>query len=432
MKVLHLNTYTYNKSLSFPHYQFHKILLKNGHESFIISAKGDVKENEIIYLNEKRVFPYFDISRFVRKLYFEKYKKNRNNYFFPEWNLDFVTTKQILKKIKIKPDIIMVYWTKFAFNQKIIYELSTFFSIPVICVMVDMAPMTGGCHYAFDCERYFERCGKCPALNSNKDDDLSRKTWEFKKKYLDMTDLTVLAASDILSKQVSKSSLLCDKKIEKFLNSVNEQIFVPQDKFLIRDKMNLPCDRKIVFFGAASIKEKRKGFSYFKKALEILYKNLEKDKLKDNIFLLIVGNNFDKCKLPFEYKYYSYLRTEADLSKMYQACDLFVCPSIEDSGPLMINQSILSGRPVVSFDMGVARDLVYNGKTGYIAELKNSSDLAFGIQSILSMSEIEWNCYSMNCRKLGMKKCSTSSQNERLESLLNQVIKNFKDKRYSK
>ncbi len=29
--------------------------------------------------------------------------------------------------------------------------------------MMDMAPMTGGCHYAWDCEKYKMKCGGCPA-----------------------------------------------------------------------------------------------------------------------------------------------------------------------------------------------------------------------------------------------------------------------------
>ena len=56
--------------------------------------------------------------------------------------------------------------------------------------------------------------------------------------------------------------------------------------------------------------------------------------------------------------------------------------SIEDSGPMMINESIMCGTPVVCFDMGVARDLVHTGRTGYRAALRDSSDLAFGIREV--------------------------------------------------
>ncbi|WP_339060518.1 GDP-mannose 4,6-dehydratase [Tepidibacillus marianensis] len=91
-----------------------------------------------------------------------------------QWNFDFITENHIVKNLPFKPDVIITYWTKFAFNQKLVYKLSRTFEVPVLCFMMDMAPMTGGCHYANDCERYRGKCGSCLTLNSDKDRDLSK------------------------------------------------------------------------------------------------------------------------------------------------------------------------------------------------------------------------------------------------------------------
>lgn len=427
MKILHLNTYTHHKNLSFPHYQFHKGLLKEGQESVILSAKGDINEKEILLLNKGGYVPYFGISRLMRKIFFEKFKKNTDNYFYPEWNLDNITEKQVMEKIPFIPDIIITYWTKFAFNQQLIYKLSKRYNAPVLCFMMDMAPMTGGCHYAFDCKNYYDECGGCPALNSKKAKDLSNTNWEFKKKYLDKTNITIIACSSTLVKQASKSSLFKNKKIEKLMLSVDENVFNPKNKVKAQQYFNLPNGKKIIFFGAASLKNDRKGIKYLIESLNILSKNIKDTELKNDILLLVAGNSLPNLKIPFEYKHVGYLKTQKELALAYQASDLFVCPSIEDSGPLMITQSIMSGRPVVSFDMGVAPDLVHTGETGYRAKLKDSSDLAYGIESILSMSDEDWQIVSDQCRKTGKEFCSLSSQTDSLNKILKKILKHNKD-----
>ncbi|HEY5124202.1 MAG TPA: glycosyltransferase [Ignavibacteria bacterium] len=75
--------------------------------------------------------------------------------------------------------------------------------------------------------------------------------------------------------------------------------------------------------------------------------------------------------LPFEYLYLGYVDNTFGIASAFQAADVFVCPSIEDSGPIMINQSIMCGTPVVVFEMGVATDLVETGITGFRAKNKD-------------------------------------------------------------
>jgi len=419
MNILHLDTYTEKSNLSWPHYNMHKELLRQGHNSIILSAKGDVEEKEIIILNRGSILPYFGISRFVRKIFFEIVKKNKDNYFYPGWNLDFIKAKQIYEKVPFKPDIIITYWTEFAFNERLIYKLSKRYNAPVLCFLLDMAPMTGGCHYAFECTSYQEKCGKCPALRSKKENDISRKTWNFKDEYINKTNISYIACSSTLVTQASKSSLIKNKKIYKLMLGVNEDIFRPQDKEKAKIDFGISNDKKVIFFGAASLSEKRKGFSYLIEALEILAKQTK----QDNIIILVAGKNIGELNIPFKYKYLGYLKNEEELAKAYQASDLFVCPSLEDSGPMMINQAVMSGRPVVSFDMGVAPDLVHTGKTGYRAKLKDTTDFARGIEMILNLSEDQWIEMSKNCRKLAFESCALSNQTDRLHEIIGKIIK---------
>ena len=88
----------------------------------------------------------------------------------------------------------------------------------------------------------------------------------------------------------------------------------------------------------------------------------------------------------------------------------------------MINQSIMSGRPVVAFNMGVAPDLVLNGETGYVADIKDSRDFSMGLHKILSMSESEWEVSSNKCRELGLSRFSSGVNRTRLRDILSDLV----------
>ena len=271
--------------------------------------------------------------------------------------------------------------------------------------MYDMAPLTGGCHYAWDCKGYQNNCGNCPGLFSSDPYDITFKNFLYRRNYIDRTDIQIVTGSEWQYRQTKESTLFKNRTIYKILTAVNKDIFKPLVKEDIRKRNVIQYDKKVIFFGAVELDNKRKGMKYLLEAFKILKDLLIMDsEFKNKIFLLIAGNEFDKIKdyLPFEYHSMGMLDNTYGIASAYQAADIFVCPSIEDSGPTMINQSIMCGTPVVCFEMGVALDLVFNGKTGYSAKLKDSKDLAQGMYNILSLPASEYEIMQNNCRQLAL------------------------------
>jgi len=422
LKVLHLNTYTFSRILSFPHYQFHHGLIKSGHESVIVSATGDVHEDNMVIL--RREVPFFSLSRVIRSVYFQDIIHNDTSYFYPEWNLDLISLPEITGRVRFKPDVILTYWTKFAFNQRLIFELSRYYKAPVITIMADLAPLTGGCHYPFECTNYFRSCGKCPLLKSTSENDLSRRSWLFKKNYIDRTDLTLVAGSSQDLQLANKSPLYAKKNITKLLASIDEHTFTSGDKIAARKRLQLPLDKKIIFFGAARLTESRKGLSYLVEALNILDCTLGDSRAREQIILVTAGEQLPTVRIPFQHIYLGYLKTEPELANAYQCADVFACPTVQDSGPVMVNQAIMCGTPVVSFDVGVALDLVHTAETGYRAMLKDSHDLAQGLQTILSLENDAWEKMSGRCRNIGLSCSSRTSQASRLHEIIKSSINN--------
>jgi glycosyltransferase involved in cell wall biosynthesis len=288
--------------------------------------------------------------------------------------------------------------------------------------MYDMAPFTGGCHYAWDCTGYQKNCGSCPALFSSEPHDTSFKNLSYKKTFLDKTEIQILAGSEWQYAQAKMSALFRNKPVHKMLLPIDSTVFKPGDKTKLREMLKIGRDKKVIFFGAVGLAEKRKGMQYLIESLnklkEIVH-NSDPD-LGSNILLLVAGKGLDSIAglIPFESVHLGYLDNKHGIASAYQTADLFLCPSIEDSGPMMINQSIMCGTPVVSFEMGVSVDIVISGETGYRAKLRNSDDLAQGIYNVLKLNSDDYNKLSERCRALALRLYSPEVRMEILEELI--------------
>lgn len=337
-------------------------------------------------------------------------------------------TRRILKAANEKPDIIIILFAKGFINTRNIYEMKKLTDARIYWLMYDMAPFTGGCHYAWECTGYQKSCGNCPGLYSSDPHDVSHKNLVYKMKFLVMTDLQLLAGSEWQFRQAASSTIFKNKVIHKLLLPVNSEIFRPDDKKKLRESLNLPIDKKIIFFGAVGLSENRKGMKYLMESLGKLKEIIDRDDpgLGKNILLLIAGKDADWLTgmLPFSSHYMGFLDNSYGIASAYQAADVFLCPSIEDSGPMMINQSVMTGTPVVSFAMGVALDLVINGETGYRARMKDTADMAEGIYSILKLDKASYDQLSERCRSMALERYSFTSWMKHFHEIAGTELKN--------
>lgn len=401
------------------------ILKGEGHNVIIITNTYILNVSKDV-INFKSIFTFLS-NKFFIKIKSIFYPPNRpldpNYYMFDfESHKRQLNVSKILKKLVFEPDAFIYVFPHNFLNEEVLFELNKSTGAPIFRYMADMAELTGGCHYAWDCEGYMNNCGNCPGLYSDNPIDETYENLKFKKRYIDKTEVYPIAASEWQYQQLLKSTLYKSKKSFKILSPTNEILFQNRNKMEVRQELKLPIEKKIILFGAVNNFEKRKGGNKLIEALVLLSEMVNPNEKMD-IHLLIVGNNPDSKieDLGFSISSFGYIDYET-LAKTYQASDIFLCPSIEDSGPTMINQSMMSGTPVVSFLMGVASDLVINGKTGYTAELNNAMDLAVGLKSMIDLSVEDQKLYSNNCRKLAFNTCSYKRIAEQFNDLITKDI----------
>jgi glycosyltransferase involved in cell wall biosynthesis len=384
-RILHYTAYDNLPGAAKSAYNIHNTFKANGADSTMIVLQKKSEDSSVIEVTKG--FPYYLQTgiELVRRIIFPKadskssFNRNRRLYFstdslFPEKDKD--------------ADAIFIYWINNYLNTALQQKIFDHYKCPVIWVLMDMEPITGGCHQSMGCERYTVSCGSCPILNSTSDRDLSNRTWLQKKKLNDRNNVTYVAPTKGLLEQVQKSSLAINCRIEYIPLAVETEVYRPVQKFSARDVINIPMDRIVLFFGANNIRSIYKGAGYLEEALNAYYARLLNTGKKDiasRILLLLAGGNRGGLfkKTPFDVLYLDRCKDIRTMALAFQSSDVYVCPSIYDGGPVMIPEAMMCGTPVVAFDTGGATDLIRSGVNGYIAEYMNSEDFALGIEIVV-------------------------------------------------
>ena len=173
-------------------------------------------------------------------------------------------------------------------------------------------------------------------------------------------------------------------KIVKIPVGIDTGLFRLMDKSKMRDKYGLKEEDKIILYAGRFKKEKGldlllESYKYVKEEtinckLVLVgderegdnLKNLIKDlKLNDVIFIGTLEHN----KIP----------------EIMNCADVFVLCSLFESGPLVIQEAIACGIPVVTTDVGRVREFIKNDKVGKIVE-RNSKEIASEILNFLNQA----------------------------------------------
>ena len=83
-----------------------------------------------------------------------------------------------------------------------------------------------------------------------------------------------------------------------------------------------------------------------------------------------------------------FLGCRSDVPDLLAASDLFVLSSVTECLPVSIIEAMMLGTPVVATDVGGVRELVIDGRTGFVVPPRDPDALAAAIIRVLSSSEL--------------------------------------------
>ena len=276
---------------------------------------------------------------------------------------------------------------------------------PVVWQLHDQWGLTGHVAYSLDCERWRHGCGKCPYLDEypRLRHDTTALLYRLRDRVYAGSRLNLVVPSRWMADIVRASPLLSRFPLHY------TRVFTPGDRDEARRRLRLPLDRRIVFFAAANINERRKGLHLLAEALR---------RLEDPPLLLVAGNG--TVARGIETRYLGAVMDEEVLADAYRAADVFAVPTLADVLTQTAPESIACGTPCVSFDRGGVVDVVRHLETGYQARFGSVDGIAEGLTTLLGDGDLLAKL-SQRCREVAETEFSVDVQVERYASLYEEL-----------
>jgi glycosyltransferase involved in cell wall biosynthesis len=283
---------------------------------------------------------------------------------------------------------------------------------PVVWQLHDQWGLTGHVAYSLDCERWRRGCGACPYLDEypRLRSDTTALLYRLKDRVYSGSRLTLVVPSRWMADIVDASPLLGRFPVRYIPTGIDLAVFRPGHRDEARQRLRLPLDRKIVFFAAANINERRKGLHLLAEALR---------RLEDPPLLLVAGSG--TVARGIETRYLGSVLDEDVLADAYRAADVFAVPTLADVLTQTAPESIACGTPCVSFDRGGVIDVVRHLETGYQAPFGDVDGLARGLTTLLGDEELLARL-SARCRDVAETEFSVDLQVQRYAGLYEELL----------
>jgi glycosyltransferase involved in cell wall biosynthesis len=173
-------------------------------------------------------------------------------------------------------------------------------------------------------------------------------------------------------------------KITVVHNGVDLDKFKPMDQIPIREKLNLPLDKKIILFAGAL--RTIKGLIYLVQAIKELSR-----KRSDFLLLLVGSGPFQEeleeevLKLGIgEYVRFVGARLPEEIPDWMNSSDIFCLPSLQEGFGMVLIEAGACAKPVLATKVGGIPEIVIDKTTGLLVEPKSPDELSEAIERLIT------------------------------------------------
>ncbi|MFN3782676.1 MAG: glycosyltransferase [Spirosomataceae bacterium] len=421
MKIVFINTNDAIGGAAIAAKRLRDVLLENGHElQLLVHERNDKNDRYTTEFN-----PTFwgkwkaKASFLLERLYFycfEKSKKQRFS-FSPLVCGSPIHTHELVQRA----DLVHLHWVNFGLVNP--HQLKQLIHVPqpIVITLHDMWWITGGCHHSGSCESYQLICGDCETYLRNPSSiDLSFREFQQKRNIIQTKkNIAVVACSEWLAQRARKSSIMEDKRIVVIPNPLDTTIFKPLEQTELRKKYGLPSHKKYVVVAAAKLEISWKGVQQLIESIQIV-----QEKAIIPVEIIVIGqieaNTVEQFALPVHQL--GLLDSPEKMAEAYNLGDVFVSSSLFENLPNTIMEALGCGIPCVGFKTGGIPEMIQHKQTGYLAEFKNTQDLAKGILWTLDRTETENIEIKQAARTFALRNYKKEVVAQKIEHLYRQLL----------
>jgi glycosyltransferase involved in cell wall biosynthesis len=270
-----------------------------------------------------------------------------------------------------KPDVWNLHWVSHFMDwERLLPWLVE--QAPVVWTLHDLNPLMGIWHYSpSDGELNPERRQIEQCAVDIKRHALSR---------IPKGRLTFVGPSKWMVEQCRQSPVTSGFPVVHIPYGLDTEVFTPRDKRTMRSIYGIAEDELVLGFVADQIADPRKGMAQLEAAISLLLMSMR-------VRVLTVGNGHSP-RFKFPHHHLGGIQSDHLLSFFYSACDLFICPSLQDNLPNTVLESLACGTPVVGYNIGGLPDMIMPHQNGIIASPVGSpAALGAAIEAFFSQVE---------------------------------------------
>ena len=403
MNVLHINKSAATGGAAIAANRLHTGLLADGIESRFLVGTAEIEGDRVASIH-----PHWLDSQ----LYRFAYREGLND-------VNFVSTFKISKHPFFRAADVVNFHNLHAgyFNYLALSNLTK--KRPAVLTLHDMWSFTGHCAYSFECDRWKIGCGQCPNLDTypRVAKDNTRLALQLKKWIYQRANLRIVTLSNWLTAQV-KQSVLAHLPIHHIPNGIDPDIYKPLDAAKSRAELGIPLEKQVLMCAAINLKEGRKGSDLLVSALNKLPSSV-----REKTVLVVLGSSGGQMAelIEMDVVELGFISDDRQKVMAYSSADLFVFSSRADNLPLVLQESMACGTPMVAFDVGGVPDLVRPGITGYLAAPQEVEALTRGIEQLLDNESLLKNM-AENCRQIVLQEYSIELQVSRYVQLYKESL----------
>lgn len=232
-----------------------------------------------------------------------------------------------------------------------------------------------------------------------------------KKKFILKDNVHLVTINSSIARQIKVWCPTIKKKIYTVPNPVNTSEFYPMPVKNIKKLMGFSTSKPILLFlgGTGDV---RKGWDLLEQALDYCNSNFD---------LFMIGDparsNYGKAG-QININGFPKITQNIELCALYSIATAVVIPSRHEGLPQVATEALCCGTPIIGFDISGLKDLIIEGKNGYIIPSFDTQKLANIIDKVIGHGK---NNYTEFCYEFAIKEFSFESVSQKYKKIINQI-----------